>query len=87
MAVRSGEDLTRLDLCRAELDGERFEDCRLVGADLSEAVLRTKVLRADEAVAVVGKPNDNAGEPRPERSERPDRGSRGPRPPRTSSPR
>ncbi|GAA4747927.1 hypothetical protein GCM10025783_20090 [Amnibacterium soli] len=54
---------------------------------LSEAVLRTKVLRADEAVAVVGKPNDNAGEPRPERSERPDRGSRGPRPPRTSSPR
>jgi small subunit ribosomal protein S6 len=52
---------------------------------LSEAVLRTKVLRADEAVAVVGKPNDNAGEPRPERSERPDRGSRGPRPPRTSS--
>ena len=54
---------------------------------LSEAVLRTKVLRADEAVAVVGKPNDNAGEPRPERSERPDRGARGPRPPRTSSPR
>ena len=54
---------------------------------LSEAVLRTKVLRADEAVAVVGKPNDNAGEPRPERSERPDRGPRGPRPPRTSSPR
>ena len=54
---------------------------------LSEAVLRTKVLRADEAVAQVGKPNDNAGEPRPERSERPERGSRGPRPPRTSSPR
>jgi small subunit ribosomal protein S6 len=54
---------------------------------LSEAVLRTKVLRADEAVAVVGKPNDNAGEPRPERSERPDRGSRGPRPPRASTPR
>jgi len=54
---------------------------------LSEAVLRTKVLRADEAVAQVGKPNDNAGEPRPERSERPDRGSRGPRPPRTSTPR
>src|ERR1700760_3274592 len=35
---------------------------------LSEAVLRTKVLRADEAVAQIGKPNDNAGEPRPERS-------------------
>ena len=52
---------------------------------LSEAVLRTKVLRADEAVAVVGKPNDNAGEPRPERSERPDRGSRGPRPPRPAT--
>lgn len=43
---------------------------------LSEAVLRTKVLRADDLVAV-GKPNDNAGEPRPERSERP---ARGPRP-------
>jgi small subunit ribosomal protein S6 len=44
---------------------------------LSEAVLRTKVLRADEAVARIGKPNDNAGEPRPERSERPPpRGSR-----------
>ena len=50
---------------------------------LSEAVLRTKVLRADEISASIGKPNDNAGEPRPERSERPDRGSRGPRPPRT----
>jgi small subunit ribosomal protein S6 len=52
---------------------------------LSEAVLRTKVLRADEAVAQVGKPNDNAGEPRPERSERPERGSRGPRTPRPAS--
>ena len=52
---------------------------------LSEAVLRTKVLRADEAVARIGKPNDNAGEPRPERSERPDRGSRGPRAPRPAS--
>ena len=51
---------------------------------LSEAVLRTKVLRADEVSASIGKPNDNAGEPRPERSERPDRPSRGgPRPPRT----
>jgi hypothetical protein len=48
-------------------------------------VLRTKVLRADEAVAQIGKPNDNAGEPRPERSERPDRGSRGPRPPRPAT--
>ena len=52
---------------------------------LSEAVLRTKVLRADEAVARIGKPNDNAGEPRPERSERPERPARGPRPPRTSA--
>jgi small subunit ribosomal protein S6 len=52
---------------------------------LSEAVLRTKVLRADEAVARIGKPNDNAGEPRPERSERPDRPSRGPRAPRPAS--
>jgi small subunit ribosomal protein S6 len=52
---------------------------------LSEAVLRTKVLRADEAVAQIGKPNDNAGEPRPERSERPDRGSRGPRAPRPAA--
>lgn len=52
---------------------------------LSEAVLRTKVLRADEAVARIGKPNDNAGEPRPERNERPDRGSRGPRAPRSAS--
>ena len=51
----------------------------------SEAVLRTKVLRADEAVAQVGNPNDNAGEPRPERSERPERGSRGPRTPRPAS--
>jgi len=51
---------------------------------LSEAVLRTKVLRADEVSASIGKPNDNAGEPRPERSERPDRPGRGgPRPPRT----
>lgn len=54
---------------------------------LSEAVLRTKVLRSEEAVAIIGKPNDNAGEPRPERSERPERGSRGPRAPRTTTPR
>ncbi|MGN6445021.1 30S ribosomal protein S6 [Amnibacterium sp.] len=52
---------------------------------LSEAVLRTKVLRADEAVARIGKPNDNAGEPRPERGERPERGSRGPRAPRPAT--
>jgi small subunit ribosomal protein S6 len=52
---------------------------------LSEAVLRTKVLRADEVVASIGKPNDNAGEPRPERSERPDRASRGPRAPRPAT--
>jgi small subunit ribosomal protein S6 len=52
---------------------------------LSEAVLRTKVLRADEAVAHIGKPNDNAGEPRPERSERPDRPARGPRAPRPAT--
>lgn len=52
---------------------------------LSEAVLRTKVLRGDEVSASIGKPNDNAGEPRPERSERPDRSSRGPRAPRTAA--
>ncbi len=52
---------------------------------LSEAVLRTKVLRADEVSASIGKPNDNAGEPRPERSERPDRPARGPRAPRTTA--
>jgi small subunit ribosomal protein S6 len=52
---------------------------------LSEAVLRTKVLRADELMGPIGKPNDNAGEPRPERSERPDRGSRGPRTPRPAT--
>ena len=42
---------------------------------LSEAVLRTKVLRADEAVAIA-RPNDNAGEPRPERESRPPRAPR-----------
>ena len=46
---------------------------------LSEAVLRTKVLRADQVHASIGKPNDNAGEYKPERSERPARGPRGPR--------
>lgn len=45
---------------------------------LSEAVLRTKVLRADD-LARIGKPNDNGGEYRPERPERPSRGPRGPR--------
>ena len=45
---------------------------------LSEAVLRTKVLRAENLTAF-GKPNDNGGEYRPERPERPARGPRGPR--------
>ena len=48
---------------------------------LSEAVLRTKVLRADEVSQSIGKPNDNGGEYRPERPERSER--RGSRPPRT----
>ena len=43
--LRAGEDLTGLDLCRQELSRERFEDCRLVGADLSVMEAYTQLMR------------------------------------------